>query len=62
MVVFNGQNRQVGRTFSRFKDVAYSGVFRADGKLLAAGGVDGVVQVCVCADSRMFKTLSVHCV
>jgi len=43
--MYNGATRQVGRTFSRFKDTAYSGVFRADGRLLAAGGEDGVVQV-----------------
>lgn len=43
--MYNGATRQVGRTFSRFKDIAYSGVFRSDGRLLAAGGQDGVVQV-----------------
>lgn len=35
----------INRTFSRFKDKAYSGKFRADGKLLAAGGENGLVQV-----------------
>lgn len=43
--MYNGATRQVGRTFSRFKDTAYSGVFRSDGKLLAAGCEDGIVQV-----------------
>lgn len=33
------------KTFSRFKDVAYCGTFRSDGKLLAAGGEDSVVQL-----------------
>ena len=35
----------VRRTIGRFKDKAYGGIFRADGKLLAAGGEDGIVQV-----------------
>ena len=35
---------QVRRTISRFKDRAYSGCFRRDGKLLAAGGEDALVQ------------------
>ncbi|KAF5834055.1 WD40-repeat-containing domain protein [Dunaliella salina] len=45
VVVYNGHTRQVGRTFSRFKDTAYSGCFRSDGRLLVAGGQDGVVQI-----------------
>jgi U3 small nucleolar RNA-associated protein 15 len=43
--VYDGLTRQVRRTFSRFKDVAYSGCFRQDGKLLVAGGQNGIVQV-----------------
>jgi U3 small nucleolar RNA-associated protein 15 len=35
----------VRRTIGRFKDKAYGGTFRSDGKLLAAGGEDGIVQV-----------------
>lgn len=35
----------VRRTIGRFKDKAYCGTFRSDGKLLAAGGEDGLVQV-----------------
>ncbi len=44
--------RQVRRTISRFKDRAYSGSFRADGKLLVAGSEDAVVQ------ARAFPTLN----
>jgi hypothetical protein len=43
--VYNSQTRQVQRTFGRFKDVAYSGSFRQDGKLLVAGGQNSIVQV-----------------
>ena len=44
MIVYDGL-MGVKRTFSRFKDKAYSGVFRSDGRLVAAGGEDGLVQV-----------------
>lgn len=43
--MYDGLTRQVRRTFSRFKDVAYSGTFRQDGRLLVAGGQNGIVQV-----------------
>ncbi len=46
VIVYNGHTCQVARTFSRFKDTAFSGVFRQDGRLLAAGSQDGMVQVC----------------
>jgi U3 small nucleolar RNA-associated protein 15 len=42
--VFDG-SLKTQRTFSRFKDKAYAGTFRPDGRLLGAGGEDGVVQV-----------------
>lgn len=45
VVVYDSVTRRVRRTFGRFKDKAYGGSFRADGKLLTAGGEDGVVQV-----------------
>lgn len=35
----------VRRTIGRFKDKAYCGTLRSDGKMLAAGGEDGLVQV-----------------
>lgn len=43
--MYSGLSRQLRRTFGRFKDVAYSGCFRHDGKLLVAGGQNGLVQV-----------------
>ncbi|MEW5302577.1 MAG: hypothetical protein WDW36_005346 [Sanguina aurantia] len=45
VILYDGLTRNVNRTISRFKDTAYSGCFRADGKLLVAGSQDGVVQV-----------------
>jgi hypothetical protein len=45
VMIYDGQTRQLRRTIARFKDKAYGGAFREDGKLLVAGGQDGVVQV-----------------
>jgi hypothetical protein len=33
------------RTLTRFADVAYGGALRADGRLAAAGGEEGIVRV-----------------
>ena len=44
VIVYDAQSCSVRRTFSRFKDKAYSGSFRGDGRLLVAGGEEGVVQ------------------
>jgi U3 small nucleolar RNA-associated protein 15 len=44
-MVYDGQTRQLKRTIARFKDKAYGACFREDGRLLVAGGQDGVVQV-----------------
>ena len=44
VIVYDAVTRQVRRQFTRFKDKAYCGNFRADSKLLVAGGEDGIVQ------------------
>ena len=43
--VYSAATNQVKKTISRFREVAYSGCFRHDGKLLAAGSEEGVVKV-----------------
>lgn len=43
--VFDGTSSAIKRQFARFKDKAYSGSFRQDGRLIVAGGEDAVVQV-----------------
>lgn len=45
MHVFDGSTSAAKRQFTRFKDKAYGGSFRRDGRLIAAGGEDTVVQV-----------------
>ncbi|KAM3123943.1 hypothetical protein CJJ07_004491 [Candidozyma auris] len=43
--VFSSKTRQVTKTFSRFKDVVYSGEYRYDGKLLVAADASGLVSI-----------------
>ena len=43
--VYSSVTNEVKRSVSRFQEVAYSGCFRHDGKLLAAGSEGGVVKV-----------------
>ena len=45
--IFDGHTHQSKKVLSRFKEVAYCGTFRHDGKLLVAGGEDGLIQVCL---------------
>lgn len=45
VIAYDALSCSVRRTFSRFKDKAYSGCFRGDGRLLVAGGEEGIVQV-----------------
>ncbi|KAJ3118180.1 snoRNA-binding rRNA-processing protein [Phlyctochytrium bullatum] len=42
--IYNQATHAVKKTLSRFKDVAYGGTFRNDGKLLIAGDAAGTVQ------------------
>lgn len=50
----------INRTFSRFKDKAYCGTFRSDGKLVAAGGEDGLVQIFDANSRSILRQLSGH--
>eukprot|EP01018_Ginkgo_biloba_P016174 Gb_10217 [translate_table: standard] len=43
--IYNGESCELKKTIVRFKDVAYSGVFRSDGQIIAAGGEAGIIQV-----------------
>lgn len=60
VIVYGGPSCQVKRTISRFKDKAYSGQFRNDGKLLVAGGQDGVVQVFDANSRGVLRQLKAH--
>mmetsp|Transcript_5412 Transcript_5412/g.11948 ORF Transcript_5412/g.11948 Transcript_5412/m.11948 type:complete len:530 (-) Transcript_5412:1074-2663(-) len=60
VTIYNGLTRSTVRTLSRFKDTAFSGSFRADGKLLVAGGQDGVVQVFDSSSRAVLRQLKAH--
>lgn len=60
VTVYDAASRSVRRTFSRFKDKAYSGSFRKDGKLLVAGGEEGIVQVFDANSRSVLRQLKGH--
>lgn len=60
VILYDGLSRQVRRTFSRFKDTAYSGSLRNDGKLLVAGGQNGIVQVFDAGSRSVLRQLKGH--
>ncbi|KAK8757783.1 U3 small nucleolar RNA-associated protein 15 homolog [Amblyomma americanum] len=43
--VFNPVSREITGRFAKFSKAACGGIFRADGKLIAAGGEDGAVKL-----------------
>ncbi|KAL4095407.1 hypothetical protein PRIC1_008781 [Phytophthora ramorum] len=43
--LYSTRTNEIVKTFSRFRDVVYSGTFRSDGKLIVAGGESPHVQV-----------------
>ncbi|KAK7492611.1 hypothetical protein BaRGS_00016090 [Batillaria attramentaria] len=43
--IYSSRSNQILRTLSRFKEVAHSGSFRSDGKLLVAGSDEPVVRL-----------------
>lgn len=43
--IYSSQSTEVLRRVSHFKESAYGGRFRHDGKLLVAGGQEGIVKV-----------------
>ncbi|KAI5808055.1 WD40-repeat-containing domain protein [Peziza echinospora] len=58
--IFSSKTRKVTKTISRFKDVAYSGHVRQDGKLLVAGDALGTIQVFDLNSRAILKTWSSH--
>ncbi|XP_071846032.1 U3 small nucleolar RNA-associated protein 15 homolog [Apostichopus japonicus] len=58
--LFNPINNQVDRTFSRFKDRAYCGSFRHDGRLMVAGGEEPVVKLLDVSGRAILRFFSGH--
>lgn len=48
------------KTFTRFKDTAYSGRFRSDGQLLVAGCEDAVVRLFDVSGRVALRTFKGH--
>ncbi|WOO82519.1 U3 small nucleolar RNA-associated protein 15 [Vanrija pseudolonga] len=60
VLVYAPKTGKVVKTVTRFKDVARSGEFRKDGKLMVAGGDDGLVQVFDVASRAVLRTFKEH--
>ena len=48
VIIYDAKTQKARRTYARFKDKAYCGSFRPDGKVVLAGGEDGILQVATC--------------
>eukprot|EP00798_Chlamydomonas_sp_ICE-L_P020921 gene20921-27769_t len=60
VTVYDGNSRSKKRQFTRFKDIAFSGVFRDDGRLLAAGGQNGMLQLFDCGSRSVLRQFKAH--
>eukprot|EP00741_Cyanophora_paradoxa_P016521 tig00020927_g15952.t1 len=58
--IYNAITNGVHKTISKFKDVAYSGSFRQDGRLLVAGGEQPIVQVFNIDDKSILRQFRGH--
>lgn len=60
MQIFSSKTRKVTKTISRFKETAYSGTIRSDGRLLVAGDHSGLVQVFDLNSRAILRTWDKH--
>lgn len=60
VLIYAPKTGKVVKTITRFKDTARSGEFRKDGKLVVAGGDDGVVQVFDVNSRAILRTMKEH--
>lgn len=58
--IYDGNSCKLKKTITKFKDVAYSGVFRSDGQIIAAGGETGVIQVFNAKSQMVLRQLKGH--
>jgi U3 small nucleolar RNA-associated protein 15 len=54
--IFLSKTRAVGKTISRFKDTAYAGQIRRDGKVMGAADASGIIQVFDLASRAVLRT------
>ncbi|KAI8149626.1 WD40-repeat-containing domain protein [Fennellomyces sp. T-0311] len=58
--IYSSKTHQAKKTISRFKDIAYSGSFRQDGKLIVAGDGTGLVQMFDVNSRAILRTFRAH--
>jgi U3 small nucleolar RNA-associated protein 15 len=58
--IFNPSTNEPKKTITRFKDVVYGARFRGDGKLLVAGGEEGIVRVFDTSSRAIFRSFEGH--
>lgn len=58
--VFNPVSREITARFSKFSKAACGGIFRGDGKLIAAGGEDGAVKLFDVKTRSLLRQFSGH--
>jgi U3 small nucleolar RNA-associated protein 15 len=59
-LVYAPKTGKVVKTISRFKDTARGAEFRKDGKLVVAGGDEGIVQVFDVSSRAVLRTMAEH--
>ncbi len=60
LIIYDPETHEPWKTFSRFRNIVYSGSFRSDGKMLVAGSEEGVVRL-FGLDSKMeLRALTGH--
>ena len=60
VTIYNSRTNEVVRTISRFRDTAYCGSFRSDGKLLVAGGDEGVLRLFDISTKSLLRVFKGH--
>ncbi|KAK0088223.1 hypothetical protein PV325_012757 [Microctonus aethiopoides] len=58
--IYNPITKLVTKNLSRFKEAAYGGTFRSDGKLLCAGGQESVVRLFDVSTKSLLRLFSGH--
>lgn len=58
--IYNPITKLVTKSYTRFKEAAYGGTFRKDGKLLCAGGEEAVVRLFNISSNSMLRLFSGH--
>lgn len=58
--IYNPITRQVTRNLSRFREAAYGGSFRSDGKLVVAGGEENLVRLFDVQSKSLLRLFTGH--